>query len=73
MKLNAAFQVTGFVFVNDVHFGKLIEHSGHFRKQNQSGFFIRRVTQRFHCVTRRFVIISVARIFDSGLAYSLFR
>ena len=73
VKLDAAFEISRFVLMNDIHFGKFIEHSGHFRKKNQSGLFIRRVTQRLHRVTRRFVVISVVRIFNGGLAYSFFR
>lgn len=73
VELDAALEVSCFVLMNDIHFGKLIEHSGHFRKKNQSGVFVRRVTQSLHRVTRRFVVISVVRIFNGGLAYSFFR
>lgn len=70
VKLDTAFKVTGFIFMNDIHFCKLIEHSRNLRRESLGSAFFRSVADSFQCVAGSLVVIPVANPSDFALAYS---
>ena len=73
VKLNAAFQVGGFILVDHIRFGEFVQHGGHLRKQRYGGILLSRIAQRLYGITGRFVIIFIPGVFHLGLAYSFLR
>ena len=50
VKLNAAFQVGGFILVDHIRFGEFVQHGGHLRKQRYGGILLSRIAQRLYSI-----------------------
>ena len=67
MLLQAAFQIAGFVFMDNIGFGQFVQSTYCVQKQLLGFFLIGCFAQIFDNITRSFMLVAVAVVIIAGL------